>query len=122
MVRNPEVACDCIGKKRRDLKSHGRLLTNREMYIYFKDCIIAKSSKLSGVIERNRISLEFAEDLEESDCGGISGNVSRLHKGHWRTFEFRMNRKQFGKSDVYDSTQVIFEQISDSRLESKRRR
>ena len=62
-VRNPEGACDWVGKKRRDLKSTGRLLTSRDMYIYFKDGTIVKSRKLSGVIERHRLSLEFVEDL-----------------------------------------------------------
>ena len=49
-ARNPAGAWDWLCKKRRDLKATGRLLTNREMYIYFKDCIVAKSRKLSGVI------------------------------------------------------------------------
>ena len=51
-VRNPEGDWDWLGKTRRDLKSMGRFLTNREIYIYFKDCSIVKSHKLSGVIER----------------------------------------------------------------------
>ena len=44
-----------------------RFLTNREMYIYFKDCRVAKSHKLSGVLDRQCISLEFVGDLGESD-------------------------------------------------------
>ena len=48
-ARNPEGVCDRLGKKRRDLKSIGRFLTNREMYIYVKDCSIAKWRKLAGL-------------------------------------------------------------------------
>ena len=66
-LRNPEgVGGGRLCKKRRDLKSMGRFLTNREMYIYFKDCSVVKSLKLSGDIERHCISLEFA--------GGSVGN------------------------------------------------
>ena len=79
-VRNPEGVCDWLGRRRRDLKALGRLLTSREMYIYFKDCIVAISRKLSGVIERHCLSLDFAEDLKQSDGGGISGKVRKLHK------------------------------------------
>ena len=66
-VRNPEGVCGWLGKKRRGIKANGRSLANREMYIYFKDCSIVKSHKLSGVIGRNCISLDFAGDLEEPD-------------------------------------------------------
>ena len=46
------------------------------MRIYFKDCSIVKSHKLSGVIERHFLSLEFAKDLEESD-GEVSQENSQ---------------------------------------------
>ena len=74
-VRNPGGVWDWIVKKRRDHKSTGRLLTSRDMYIYFKDCIVAKSRKLSGVIGRHFASLEFSADLEESDGGKFQGKL-----------------------------------------------
>ena len=36
------------------------------MYIYFKDCSLVKSHKLSGLIERHCLSLEFVGGLGES--------------------------------------------------------
>ena len=66
-VRNPEAAWDWLCKKRRGLKSTGSFLTSREMYIYFKDRIVVKSQKLSAVIGRHCLSVDFAGDLGESD-------------------------------------------------------
>ena len=53
-------------RKRRDLKALCRFRTSREMYMYFKDCSLVKSHKLSGVIERLCPSLEFAGGPVES--------------------------------------------------------
>ena len=45
-VRNPEGVCGWLGKSRRDIKSPGRHLTNREVYNYLKDFRIVESHKL----------------------------------------------------------------------------
>ena len=50
---------------RSDLRSTGRQLTNREIYMYFKDCRIVKPHKLDGLIMKYFATLEFMEDLEE---------------------------------------------------------
>ena len=75
-MRNPEGVWDCLCKIRRDIKTLVRFLTCREMYIYFKDCSVVKSHKLSGVIERHCVSLDFLGDMEESDVGEFQGKVA----------------------------------------------
>ena len=63
-MRNAECVYGRLGVKRSDLKVMCRFLTSQEMYIYFKDCSLVKSHKLSGVIESHCVSLEFVCDLE----------------------------------------------------------
>ena len=41
-VRTPEGVWDWLGRKRRELKNLGRILTNREMFDYFRGANIAK--------------------------------------------------------------------------------
>ena len=67
-LRNPEGGWDWLGKKRMGLKSMGRHIENREMYMYLKDCRIAESRKLRDVIERHFISLEFSAELKDPDA------------------------------------------------------
>ena len=73
-VRNPECVGYWICKKRRELESTGSNLASREMYIYFKNCIVAKSRKLREVIERHFISLEFFEELKDPDAEKFHGS------------------------------------------------
>ena len=85
----------------------GRFLTNREMYIYFKDYRMATSRKLSGVIESHCVSLDFAGGPKESD-GEVAQEKFAIYT---RTIDGHLNsesvEKQFGQSNVYDGTQVI---------------
>ena len=62
-VRNPEGVWDWLGKKRGGLKSMGRHLTNREVYSYFKECIVVKSHMIGEVVGKHCVSLHFMEDL-----------------------------------------------------------
>ena len=106
-ARNPEVVWDWLGRQRRDLKTTGSLLASRETYIYFKDCSIVKSHKLSGVIERHCISLDFAGDLEESDGEAPQEKFANYLRTIGEHLDYGSIEKQFGQSDVYDGTQVI---------------
>ena len=45
----------------------GRNLTNRRVYNYFKGRSLVKSHKLSGEIEKHRVSLEVTGDLVGPD-------------------------------------------------------
>ena len=54
--------------------SLGRDIANIEMYIYFKDCNVAKSHKLREVIERDCISIEFVAELKETDAAKFQEN------------------------------------------------
>ena len=45
----------------------GRHLANRKVYNHFKDCSTVKSHKLSGLVEKNCVSLEFTDNLLEPD-------------------------------------------------------
>ena len=62
-VRYPEGVWGWLWEKRRGLKALCRFLTNRGMYFHFKDCIIVKSHKSGGVIEKHCLSLEPMGDL-----------------------------------------------------------
>ena len=77
------------------------------MCIYFKHRIVVKSRKLSGVIERHCVSLDFADDEEESD----GGKFQEKFANYIRTIEEHLNsepiEKQLGESDVNDSTKAI---------------
>ena len=53
--------------KRRGIKSSDRHLTNRGIYLYFKDSRIAESRKLRDVVERHSAALEFAKEMKESE-------------------------------------------------------
>ena len=66
-ARNPEGVWDWLGKRRGDLKTMGRHLTNREIYNYFKDCIIVRTNKLEEVVRDHCVSLEFVGDLKAPD-------------------------------------------------------
>ena len=92
-VRNPVGVWDLLGGKRMESGSPGSNLACREMYIYSKDCNIAKSHIWREVIERHCVSLEYVEDLQEPNAAKIPGEVSKLHKGNWGTFECRVYRK-----------------------------
>ena len=46
----------------------GGNLTSRDMYIFFKDCSVAKSHKLRVVIERHCVSLEFVAEMKGPDA------------------------------------------------------
>ena len=85
----------------------GRHLTNQEVYNYFKDRSIAKSRKLSGVIAKNCISLEFMGDLVGPDSDVFQEKFPK----YLRTADEHVNsesvEKQFGQADVYDSTESI---------------
>ena len=97
----------------------GRNRTSREMYIYFKDCSLAESRKLTDVVERHCVSLEFVAELKEPDAvkfqekspnyiRGIGGiwipNASKNNLGMWA---FMIVRRWFCT-------------VSDSRIESER--
>ena len=46
----------------------GKLLTNREMFNYFREDIMVKTHKLIGAIERHCATLEFTTQMEESEA------------------------------------------------------
>ena len=52
-VCNPEGFSGRDREESMDLEETGGLLTNREVYNYIKDCSIAKSHKLSGVVGKH---------------------------------------------------------------------
>ena len=51
-IRDPEGVWDWLSKKRDDLQSLGRNLTNREMFDYFTKCKIAMECEYVNVIQR----------------------------------------------------------------------
>ena len=106
-ARNPEGVWDWIGKKRRYHKSLGRLITNRAMYIYIKECIVAKSRKLREVIEKHCLFLELVAELKEPDDGAFREKFPNYPGTTAEHLNSECIEKQLGQSDVYDSTKVI---------------
>ena len=83
----------CLGLvmyEKGDLKAMCRFLTSREMYIYFKDCSIAKSHKLCGVVGRRCLSLGFV-GIWGNPAVGLFRKNRKVPNGHRRTFEFRIH-------------------------------
>ena len=109
-MRNPEGVWGWLVKKRRDLKSSGRYLTNREMLNYFKATTIttiANSHKLHEVIERHCATLDNADQMKESDAEKFQESFGKF----MRTIDEPLNTgptgKQFGEADVSDNTRII---------------
>ena len=49
------------------LRTMGRRLTNREIYMYFKDRIVVKSHKLAEVITKHRLTSDCMAGLDDPD-------------------------------------------------------
>ena len=58
-IRTPEGVWGWLGGKRRELKSSGRISTNREMFGYFRGSNIAINRKLNNVISHHCLPIEF---------------------------------------------------------------
>ena len=118
-VRNPEGVCDWLGRERGDIKSTVRLLTNREMYIYFKDCSLVKSRKLIGGMETFPILRFFG--VWKSPMVGFSGKFAKCVMTIGEHLNSKSTKKKFGRSDVYDITHAILHRnrIPDSRGKGK---
>ena len=67
-VRHPEGGWGWLGRKRNDLRTMGRNLTNREIYMYFKDCSIVKSHKLDEAIRKHCLAIDFMGELNRIAC------------------------------------------------------
>ena len=63
-IQDPEGVWDWISKKRDDLHSLGRNLTNREIYDYFIKCKIVLDYPYFKVIRTHCLTVEFVSDLE----------------------------------------------------------
>ena len=66
-IRDPEGVWDWLSKKRDDLQSLGRNLTNREMFDYFTKCKIAMECEYVNVIKRHCYSIDFLMTLRSKD-------------------------------------------------------
>ena len=110
--RDPEGARGWLSKKRDDLQSLGRNLTNREMFDYFTKCKIVMECEYSGVIKRHCFPIEFFNDLGNLGWGQFPGKFAK----QLRTFENLVNsesrRKKLGKAETYDGTIIPTNQNS----------
>ena len=94
-----------LGRKRRELKSLGRILTNREAFGYFRGDI-AKNHKLHNVISHHCLPIEFVKKVGYSEP---EVSQDEFASGLRRIDEFLNTEspdKQFGTSDVYDATKT----------------
>ena len=69
-----------VGGKRIHMKSIGRHLTNREVYSYFKDCIVVKSRKSGEVFGRHFVSLDFMGDVAGPNVEVSHANFTKYLK------------------------------------------
>jgi len=105
-VRTPEGVCHWLGRKRRELKSSSRNLTNREMCDYFRGSNIVKSHKLNNVIVHHCLSVDF---IKKVDFGEPEVFQDEFAMGLGKIDEFldaETPCKQFGPSGVYDATKT----------------
>ena len=80
-VGDPEGVWDWLGNKGVGLKSMGSNLASREMYIYSKDCTVAKSLKLrERVYRKTSHILRVCFGTEWHDDGKFQGSF-KLPKG-----------------------------------------
>merc|ERR1712114_140483 len=63
-IRDPEGSWGWLSKKRGDLQSLGRNLTNREMFGYFIKCKIVSGYPYFNVVRKHCLAVEFVSDLE----------------------------------------------------------
>ena len=73
-VRTPEGVWDWPGKKRRELKSLCKYLTNRETFGYFRGANIAKTHKLRTAIQNHCMAMgcmamRFTKQMESGESG-----------------------------------------------------
>ena len=64
-AQDPEGAWGWLSKKRDDLQSLGRELTNREIYDYFIKCKVVLDYRFFSVIRTHFLTADFVNDLEE---------------------------------------------------------
>ena len=101
-IQDPEGAWDWLSKKRDDLQSLSRDLTNSEIYDYFIKCKIVLDYRLFSVIRTRCLTVDFVNDLEElkwelpqkkfADQLSIFGNMANSDS----------KRKKFGSAEIYD--------------------
>ena len=77
------------------------------IYKYFKDCSIAKSHKLGGVVEKHCLPIELMWDLEEPDSESPRDKFPKYLRREDEPVNSESIERQFRHSDVYYSTAAI---------------
>ena len=105
-MRTPEGVWDWTGKKRGELKSSGRYLTNREMFDYFRDSNIVKTHKLRTVIENHFLAMEFIKQLAPCESGDFQDDFGKFLMAIGEYLNTDAPGGRFSKSDVYDNAKL----------------
>ena len=95
-VQDPEGAWGWLSKKRGDLNSLGRNLTNSEIYDYFIKCKIVADYRLFSVIRTHCLTVDFVEDLEELKWGSPKKEVRRTIK-----YLRRYGKRRFEEKEIW---------------------
>ena len=77
-MRTPDGVWDWLGGKRSELKNPGRVLTNREMFDYFREASIEKTHKLRQVIQNHCMAIVSITQLGENDAGGFQDKFGEV--------------------------------------------
>ena len=103
-VSTPEGVCDWLGRERRELESLGRILTNREMFYYFRGENIVKNHTLNNVIAQHCLSIDFIKKVDYSEPDVFQDEFDRFLRTIGEFLDTEIAGKQFGSADVYDAT------------------
>ena len=106
------------GGKRRELKSSGRYLTNRETFDYYRGANIAKTHNLHTVMQNHCLAMESVEQLATGESEDFQDDFCKFLRTIDEYFHTDAPGGQFGKPDVYDNAKLNFpNNARDSRIE-----
>ena len=77
-ARTPDGFWDWLGRKRIELKNLGRVLTNREMFGYFREANVVKTHKLRQVVQNHCLAIEFTTRLGKNDDEGFRDKFGKV--------------------------------------------
>ena len=89
-ARNPKGVWGCLGGKRNDKRTLGRHLSNRDIYMYFKDFSVVKSHKSDEVIMGPFMAIVSMGGSEGGPTVGFFRKNSPFSKVDRRDFKFRL--------------------------------
>ena len=101
-VQDTEGARCWLSKKREDLQSLGRDLTNSEIYDFCIRCEIVSDYRLFTVIRTHCLTADFVNDLEDLKRGSPQKKFACQLSIFWNMANSDSKRGKFGSAEIYD--------------------